>query len=185
MTTLICHQPMILMARMFAAGAHAAIGQLRKYTCEPYIVHPEEVARIVSSVQHTPEMVMAAYLHDVVEDTDVSFNDIEDNFGPKVCSLVIELTDTSRPEDGNRAARKAIDRERLAKASPGAQTIKLADLISNTASIVQHDLNFARVYLAEKEQLLEVLTKGDPALQAQARQQLREAQSEIMRGTLR
>lgn len=62
-----------LAAYEFARVAHAAVGQLRKYTNEPYIVHPLEVARIVKSVPHDSNMVMAAYLHDVLEDTKISF----------------------------------------------------------------------------------------------------------------
>lgn len=91
------------------------------------------------------------------------------DFGAAVAALVIEVTDVSRPSDGNRAARKAKDRDHLAKASPDAQTIKLADLISNTQSIVEHDPAFARVYLAEKEALLDVLTRGNAMLRTYAR----------------
>jgi hypothetical protein len=75
----------------------------------------------------------------------------------------------SRPKDGNRAVRKAIDREHTARAPAGAQTVKLADLIANTRSIVKHDVAFARTYLAEKRLLLEVLTRGDAVLMAEAR----------------
>ena len=63
--------------------------------------------------------------------------------------------------DGNREARKKIDREHIAKASPEAKTIKLADLIHNTQSIVRHDPGFAKIYLAEKELLLKVLKEGN------------------------
>jgi guanosine-3',5'-bis(diphosphate) 3'-pyrophosphohydrolase len=52
-------------ARTFATAAHAAVGQLRKYTHEPYIVHPAEVVSIVKSVAHTEAMVAAAWMHDV------------------------------------------------------------------------------------------------------------------------
>ena len=56
----------------FAKAAHEAVGQLRKYTSDPYIVHPTEVADIVQTVAHTEVMVAAALLHDTVEDTDAS-----------------------------------------------------------------------------------------------------------------
>ena len=74
------------------------------------------------------------------------------------------LTDVSKLEDGNRATRKSLDRAHIANASPDAMTIKLADLISNTASIMEYDANFAKVYLKEKKLLLEVLTKGNDEL---------------------
>ena len=156
-------------AQVYAMAAHAAVGQKRKYTGEPYIVHPAEVASIVASVPgSTPDMVAAAWLHDVVEDTGCTFTDIHMAFGIDIATLVGWLTDVSRPEDGKRAVRKAIDRAHTAQAPAEAQTIKLADLISNSKSIVQHDPGFAKTYLEEKRLLLEVLTKGDPGLHAQA-----------------
>lgn len=159
-------------ARIFATAAHAAVGQLRKYTFEPYIVHPAEVAKTVEDIGGSPEMVAAAWLHDTVEDTGVTNEIIRAEFGAEVAELVGWLTDVSRPDHGNRAARKAVDRAHTAAAPAEAQTIKLADLIANTRSIVAHDAEFAKVYLAEKRQLLEVMTKGDARLRERAMQQI-------------
>lgn len=162
-------------AQVFAGAAHRAVKQLRKYTNEPYIVHPAEVARIVATVpEATEEMIAAAWLHDVVEDTGVTLDEIHLYFGADVAKLVFWLTDASKPEDGNRAARKAIDREHIAKAPAEAQTIKLADLISNTKSIVEHDPAFAVIYLEEKKMLLDVMTRGDARLMAEARKHIGE-----------
>ena len=151
-------------ARVFATAAHAACGQLRKYTYEPYIVHPADVVSIVKTVPHTNEMLCAAWLHDVVEDTGVTIETIREEFGSEIADLVGWLTDVSRPDRGNRAARKAVDRAHTAMAPAQAQTVKLADLISNTKSIVEHDEKFAKTYLEEKRMLLEVMTKGDRTL---------------------
>ena len=145
-------------ALAYATDAHK--GQVRKYTGEPYIVHPIEVMETVSRVMDDPEVKAAALLHDVVEDTPVSIKDIEDVFGPRVAALVSDLTDVSKPEDGNRA----LDRQHTAKASPDAKTVKLADLISNGKSIIKDDPNFAKVFMKEKAALLEVLTEGDAIL---------------------
>ena len=162
-------------AQVYAMAAHAAVGQKRKYTGEPYIVHPAEVAKIVASVPGaTPDMVAAAWLHDVVEDTGCTFTDIHMAFGIDIATLVGWLTDVSQPHDGNRAHRKAVDRAHSAEAPAEAQTIKLADLISNSKSIVQHDPAFAKTYLEEKRMLLEVMTKGDPTLMAEARKYIGE-----------
>jgi (p)ppGpp synthase/HD superfamily hydrolase len=159
-------------ARTFATAAHAAVAQLRKYTNEPYIVHPAEVVAILKTVPHTEAMIAAAWMHDVVEDTGVSIELVRAEFGSEVSDLVGWLTDVSRPEQGNRATRKAIDRAHTAAAPSEAQTIKCCDLISNTRSIMEHDVEFARVYLAEKRQLLEVMTRADPVLLARAREQI-------------
>jgi (p)ppGpp synthase/HD superfamily hydrolase len=156
-------------AQVFAIAAHSAVQQKRKYTGEPYFVHPAEVARIVAGVPgSTPDMVAAAWLHDVVEDTDCTFTDIHMAFGIDIATLVQWLTDVSKPEDGNRAVRKAIDRAHTAEAPAEAQTVKVCDLLSNTKSIVAHDPEFARVYLAEKRELLAVLTKAHPDVLAEA-----------------
>lgn len=151
-------------ARLFATAAHAAIGQLRKYTETPYIEHPAAVVAIVRSRPHTPEMIAAAWLHDVVEDTDVSIELIQQIFGEKVAEIVSDLTDVSKPGDGNRMIRKLVDYVHTEKACVEAKTVKLADLIDNTKSIVERDPGFAKVYLEEKRRLLEVLRDGDPVL---------------------
>ncbi len=159
-------------ARIFAVAAHSAVAQLRKYTNEPYIVHPAEVVSILKTAPHTEAMIAAAWLHDVVEDTGVTIETIRAEFGSEVSDLVGWLTDVSRPDHGNRAARKAVDRAHTASAPAEAQTIKCCDLISNTRSIVRHDPEFARTYLAEKRLLLEVMTRADPSLLARAREQI-------------
>ena len=150
-------------ARIFAIKWHGT--QARKYTGESYWKHPMAVAEIVKSVPHTEEMIAAAWLHDVLEDTECTFPTLLAEFGIEVCELVVWLTDTSKPEDGNRETRKAIDRAHLAEAPREAKTVKLADLIDNSKSITQYDPDFARVYLREKRLLLdEALKDGDPYL---------------------
>lgn len=135
--------------------------QVRKYTGEPYISHPAAVADIVRGVPHTQAMLAAAWLHDTVEDTDATLQEVTDLFGIEVGMYVEMLTDVSKPEDGKRAFRKCLDCEHTAKAMPPAKTIKLADLIDNSDSIIARDPAFAKVYLKEKALLLQVLTEGD------------------------
>ena len=160
--------PLINKAKMLAGKAHE--GQFRKYSGLPYIVHPIEVATIVQTVEHSEEMIAAALLHDVVEDTDYSFEDIAKEVSPEVADLVKGLTDVSNPEDGNRKVRKAIDKAHLAEQNAEVQTIKLADVISNSQDIKANDPKFAKVYIEEKKALIEVLTKGDNTLYAKAKE---------------
>lgn len=167
--------PLLLRADAFAAGAHAAVGQRRRYSGEPYIVHPRAVAELVRSVTGDEAMIAASLLHDVIEDTQATLEDIISGFGRDVATLVFWLTDQTMPGDGNRAQRRAMDRARLAKAPARAQTIKVADLIDNTASIIERDPKFAVVYLAEKAALLDVLTLADPTLLRRARSQVERA----------
>jgi (p)ppGpp synthase/HD superfamily hydrolase len=151
-------------AKIFATAAHAAVGQQRKYTLEPYIVHPAEVASMVAQYNNNEAMVAAAWLHDVIEDTNVTSEILSEEFGDEITELVLWLTDVSKPEDGDRATRKAIDLAKVALAPPNAQTIKLADIISNITSIVEHDPGFATIYLKEKRAQLEVLKDGNQEL---------------------
>lgn len=165
--------------------------QKRKYTGEPYFNHCEEVANILqkessNNFYKTDERtIAAAYLHDVVEDTDATIEEIREIFGETVAQLVSEVTDVSKPSDGNRKIRKEIDRKHLEKASPAAQSIKLADLISNSRSIAEHDKDFARIYLDEKERLLEILIKrGDLGLYNLAKVTLIESQKKLIQNAI-
>ena len=144
-------------AMKFANACHEGINQRRKYSGLPYIVHPATVVAILRTIQHTPAMIQAGWLHDTVEDTGVTHDDIRRAFGDEVATLVEMVTDVSKKSDGNRAARRAIDLRHLENASSEAAAIKLADIIDNTHDIVLHDPDFARVYLHEKTDTLAVL----------------------------
>lgn len=152
-------------AMVFAREVHK--DQVRKYTGNAYTDHLGEVAGIVASVKHTEEMIAVAWLHDCVEDQGVGIATLVSEFGMEVAKGVLLLSDL---EQGNRATRKALSRERLSKAPGWVQTIKYADLISNTSSIVKHDVRFAQVYLEEKRLLLEVMDKGDTLLYSLAKE---------------
>ena len=149
-------------AKEFAREAHK--DQFRKYKKEPYIEHPIRVAKLVSTVPHTKEMICAAYLHDVVEDTPVNIAEIQKRFGDKVAGYVQELTDVYVKQDYphlNRKARKEKEVQRLSQISNEAKTIKLADVIDNTRDIVDNDKGFARKYVPEMEAVVEVLKGGN------------------------
>lgn len=160
-------------AWQFAMAAHAE--QRRKYHNEPYIRHLERVAQMVMAFGGTTGMVMAALLHDVLEDTPVSEEELK-MFLEEVCQgsivktqevlqMVIDLTDqfTKQQAPGyNRKRRKELERQRMATTLARSQTIKLADIIDNTQDIIAHDVSFARVYLPEIVGLLEVLKQAEP-----------------------
>lgn len=164
-------------AFMLAASAH--YGQRRKYTNEPYICHPIEVVQIL--IQHgvtTEEILCAAVLHDVLEDTAYTAEDLRDaGMSQAVVSVVVELTEPAHV--GNRAERKYLECQRLSDASYEAQTIKYADLISNTRSIAKHDVGFAKVYLREKWHILSECNLGDVSLRQKAQDICRTAATEI------
>lgn len=169
-------------AQQFAHEAHDSIGQKRKYTGEPYWIHTDEVAEIVREAGGTDEMIIAAHFHDLREDVypinPAYFNIylIGSKFGDKVVQYVIELTDvytTTNYPNYNRAPRKQLEAHRLWGISAGAQTIKVADTISNTKSIVKYDPGFAINYLKEKEYVLFGLDLADKTLLNRALEQLK------------
>lgn len=142
----------------------------RKYTGEPYITHPIAVAKMVAEVTEDVNMICAALLHDVIEDTHVTYKDlINAGFGIFTAKIVLDLTNFSISSDGNRAARNELDRRYIERASSASKTIKLADLIHNSESIIIHaKQDFADTYIREKILLLKVLKEGDSGLYKRA-----------------
>lgn len=147
----------------FATQAHG--DQKRKYVDMLYITHPIAVAKLVKNNGGDMNMQAAALLHDVLEDTDITHEQLR-TFLYQICyqadasdilQLVVELTDVyvkqSFPEL-NRQKRKALEASRLYFASDRAKAIKRADIEHNSESIMEHDPKFAKVFLAEKENLL-------------------------------
>lgn len=153
-------------AEAWCIAAHSAIGQTRKYTGEPYWTHPLSVAALLQeTVPEAPTHVLiAAMLHDVVDDTNISLELIRNEFGKEVADLVDAVSDNTTPSDGTRKERKAMKRERLSQANSWAQSIALADAISNVETIAEKDPAFAKVYMPEKKELLTCLSAGDARL---------------------
>ena len=157
-------------ARTFAIAAHKAIGQRRKYSGACYSVHPAEVAELVAQSGGSEAMIAAAWLHDVVEDTNITQADISAMFDPEIAELVEWLTDVSKPEDGNRKLRKAMDLAHLAAAPRDAQWVKTCDLIANARDICANDPSFGRVFLREAKELLAAMEHVPADMRAQAEQ---------------
>lgn len=138
--------------------------QVRRYTGERFSTHPLSVGNRLEQVGCDEDTIIAGYFHDVLEDTDTSVEEIRGQFGDTVAALVLEVTDVSTKKDGNRRARKKLDRNHLSKASSRGKSIKLADIIDNVPSVMKHDPKFASVYVREKRELLPVLRGGNQSL---------------------
>jgi len=159
-------------------------GQKRKYTEDDYTVHLLSVVEIVN--KYDESCIEIAMCHDLFEDTNCTFDELykkmvdigfDRHFSYDVCTCVTELTDVFTSKDYpylNRKKRKENEAKRLSKISVRSQTVKYADLIDNANSIVEHDPNFATVYLVEKKQIIEQMTNGNPDLLKICRQQLTE-----------
>lgn len=139
---------------LFAEDAHE--GQVRKYTGEPYITHPMAVAAIVQTADYCDgDMIAAAYLHDVIEDTEKTYEDILYEFGIETADMVRGLTKVTSKADGSRATRQAKEAEHLESQCSRTKTVKVADIIHNISTIQYLDPEFAKVYIPEKKNLLD------------------------------
>jgi len=168
----------MIIDKAFRLAAIYHHGQVRKYTGEPYVTHPVDVMAILAehyyfgrdsvSIQH---MLAAALLHDTLEDTYATEEALRQEMPEQVVDFVLALTDVDK-NVGNRKTRKALDRARLAEACAEVQSIKCADIISNSRSIKMHDAKFWETYKAELSALLDVLTDAHPDLRRLARDSL-------------
>lgn len=151
-----------LVSRALQWSAYLHRDQVRKYTGEPYVCHTAEVVSILASFGIVDEVMLAAgALHDGPEDTLATKEDIY-AFHYGVGEIVDDLTE--REYVGNRVVRKSLEAKRLHGIRPQSQTVKYADLVSNTRSIVKGDPKFAKIYLPEKKAILEGMNKGHPVL---------------------
>lgn len=172
----------------FADNAHGA--QMRKYADERYIVHPIRVMEICSTVTEDLPVLAAAVLHDVIEDTPYSEQDIMSFLKPLMpfqdramtLQIVKELTDVYMKKEFpalNRSARKKRELERLREISSEAQTIKYADIIDNSREISGADPDFALRYLQECHDIVSELKDGEPKLRSLAQEAIRKAYNDL------
>jgi myo-inositol-1(or 4)-monophosphatase len=120
-------------AAKFAIDAHR--GAERKGKGYPYILHPMEAAGIVASLTADPEMLAAAILHDTVEDTEVTVEQIRQEFGDRVASLVYNET-SHMPHNAPWRERKQAQAEQIASAPRDSQVVAIGDKLSNLRAIV-------------------------------------------------
>lgn len=124
---------LILKAAAFAAEKHR--DQRRKDPeASPYINHPIALANLLASqgVTH-PDVLCAALLHDTIEDTETTAEELAQHFGPAIAAIVLEVTDDKTLD---KATRKRLQIEHAAHASPEAKLVKLADKICNLRDIL-------------------------------------------------
>ena len=161
----------------FASQAHG--DQQRKFVDEPYINHLVRVMEICKQYSSDVAILSAALLHDVLEDTTVTREEIKNFLLPLLnekkaihtLNLVEELTDIYTKKqypEWNRRKRKSKEVERLSKTSSEAQTIKYADIIDNSLDIKHAETDFARVFLFECRALLKAMTRGDSRMHERA-----------------
>lgn len=157
---------MVNEAMEFARNAHK--GQKRNAAWEDhgadYFVHPERVAKVAQELGLPPQVVMAAYLHDVAEDTPVTIEEIEAKFGQEVSSMVSGLTNPSKKFPNlPRAERKKMDREHVLTVHENVKIIKALDRIDNLNDFDMAPKDFKILYSNESLLLADALLQGDPS----------------------
>ncbi len=166
--------------RLFRFVKEAHENQRRKYTDEPYYKHLESVYNIAKV--YCKDLLLYEYCicHDLFEDTKIDKDELERvlhlsgyDYRERLSIIytTLELTDQYTKEDypkHNRKDRKFMEAVRLGDTSELAQSVKYADLIDNLRDIVPYDKEFARIYVEEKKQLLQLMRLGNFDLYLQA-----------------
>lgn len=142
-------------AKEFATNCHK--DQTRKFDKKPYIVHPAAVADLVEQHGGSPEMIAAAWLHDVVEDCGVSVRDLLAEFGTTVSGLVWELTS---PSDLDKSKKGQYLLDKMNTMSSDALTIKLCDRLSNVSNFQTEPQGFVKKYAPETKFIIDELEGG-------------------------
>lgn len=158
-------------------------GQFRKYTKRPYVEHPGRVAsRVLIHSAGTADMVAAAWLHDVLEDTKCPASTIARECGLGVLELVEGLTNPSKGMVANRETRKKVDREHLAKQGVAVQIIKLADRLDNLLDMEGSEDDFKTTYAQESRLLVTAIGGADSDLRGEILSQCMRLESQVLHG---
>ncbi len=157
--------------RRYAAAVLFAMEKHRIQTRRdgtPYIAHPLRVAESLRTIAaiSDPDVIIAALLHDLIEDTECDWDAIESRFGARVADLVAELSGDMRlPKEHRR--RDLL--ERIRKASPEARTIRLADRLDNLTDMQGFSERRRTDYIAGTQAVLEACHGANAALEARLR----------------
>lgn len=157
----------LLKAASFAAEKHR--DQRRKdMEASPYVNHPLQVARLLAEVGHVTNLplLLAALLHDTIEDTDATPEELAGEFGEEVTELVLEVTDDKQLA---KAVRKQLQVEQAPHKSPRAKLLKIADKICNLRDLNEHSpadwpTTRKQQYVDWAEQVVAGCRGGNPAL---------------------
>lgn len=179
-----------ILAQITDFGDKAHGEQLRKYSPDRYMVHPVRVMQRCRHYTDDISVLSAALLHDVLEDTPVTENEIRSFLAnlltaeqtDKAICLIVDLTDVYTKDAFpklNRRTRKSKEMERLSNIHPEAQTVKYADIIDNSSEISTSDPSFAKVYLMEGRAILQKMDRGNPELYEIAKETVNTALNSI------
>lgn len=148
---------LIVQATEFATKKHD--GQVRKFNGEPYIEHPKRVAWKVFEITHNDELTAAAVLHDTLEDTDTSLEELVSVFGNKIAYLVMDLTNNK--EGMKELGKEVYLTKKMSNLSSNALLIKLADRLDNVSDLSMENETWSRTYATQTKYILDNLCNPD------------------------
>ena len=160
-----------LLFRALAFAAHKHRDQRRKDAeASPYINHPIALAEVLAGEGGVTEVevLAAALLHDTIEDTATTIEELREQFGERIAGMVAEVTDDQTLV---KAERKRLQIEHAAQLSPGAKLVKLADKICNLRDVAERppakwDLQRRREYFDWAKQVIDGLRGAHAGLDA-------------------
>ena len=137
-------------------------GKVRKFTNNPFILHPLEVAQILSTMTSDIEVITAGILHDIVEDTDGTLSEIEKRFGKRVADMVSSESEPKYPDEDRSISWKRRKQEALRSLQNsddiGVKMLWLGDKLANLRSL-------AAIYSEKGDELWQDLNQSDPDMQ--------------------
>lgn len=171
--SLLANDYLIHKAKFVASFYHR--DQVRKFTGEKYFVHCEGVANIIASSEYTwllcsetfINLICASYLHDTIEDTQVTYDFLQKEFNTEIADLVKMVTKVTTKEDGKRDFRQTVECWHLSKASTLGKILKLADICNNLSNLEEEDFKtngniiYSYKYFGEKNVALNYLHVDD------------------------
>ena len=164
-----------LVDKAIIAATIAHGGTERRGKGFPYIIHPLEAMAIVATITNDPELLSAAVLHDAIEDTSMTYDEIKDQIGERVANLVAKETDVKEAPDGRKLTwqeRKQRDMDNLSRASRDVKIVAMGDKLSNMRAI-------ARDYREKGDELWQIFRVKDKATHAWRYRGLRDALNEL------
>jgi len=142
-------------AASIAQDKHAR--QIRKFSGEPYFVHPSSVANILKKYTKDEEIIAAGYLHDTIEDTKTTYEELKTTFSKRIANLVKELTSVRREVVKLGKAEYLL--KKMQKMSEAALFIKLADRLDNVSDFDSASQKFKDKYIKETNYILDNLNR--------------------------
>ena len=140
-------------ALLFATEKHD--GQIRKFNGEPYVNHPIRVANTVNEFTLDEDIIAAALLHDVIEDTNATETEIREKFGDNVANMVLALT--SDKEKIKQVGKTKYLLDKMNELSDDELLIKLADRLDNVSDLSKDNEKWSIQYTLQTDMIITML----------------------------